>query len=414
MIAHSRPATAADAVRWLRSASAVRARCNSVFEGCRRGGLDHFMLDERRFDAAADCVIETMRAAYGEFDIPLHSRWRHFSVGGVDRWGQLRARLGDASRDEVARTAIELAVVSVLLDAGAGPLWRYKEPATGATFARSEGLAIATFHLFASGVLSARPGAIRADAATLVTIDAARLAQAFQAGPDNPLLGIEGRAAILNRLGRAAASAPLLFGDEARIGNLYDALRGRAAGGRLEAATILATLLEALESLWPSSRCLDGRPLGDVWFHPAARTDDATDGLVPLHKLTQWLSYSLIEPLEEAGIGVTKLDALTGLAEYRNGGLFIDLGVLVPRHGRVLGSVHGVDSEIVVEWRALTVTCLDQVATRIRARLGLDAERLPLARILEGGTWRAGRRIAAALRPDGTPPIRVASDGTLF
>ena len=57
----------------------------------------------------------------------------------------------------------------------------------------------------------------------------------------------------------------------------------------------------------------------------------AGDGLVPLHKLSQWLAYSLIEPLIEAGFSITEIDGLTGLAEYRNGGLFIDAGVLVHR-----------------------------------------------------------------------------------
>ena len=60
-------------------------------------------------------------------------------------------------------------------------------------------------------------------------------------------------------------------------------------------------------------------------------TDDATSGLVPLHKLSQWLAYSLIEPLQQAGFTVADIDGLTGLAEYRNGGLFLDTGVLVLR-----------------------------------------------------------------------------------
>ena len=60
-------------------------------------------------------------------------------------------------------------------------------------------------------------------------------------------------------------------------------------------------------------------------------TADATSGLVPLHKLSQWLAYSLIEPLQTSGIGVTDIDGLTGLAEYRNGGLFVDTGVLAFR-----------------------------------------------------------------------------------
>jgi len=68
----------------------------------------------------------------------------------------------------------------------------------------------------------------------------------------------------------------------------------------------------------------------------------------------------------------------------------------------------------VVEWRALTVALLDQLAGLVRQRLGRDARQLPLPRILQGGTWAAGRAIARRLRPDGAPPLRVISDGTVF
>jgi len=105
---------------------------------------------------------------------------------------------------------------------------------------------------------------------------------------------------------------------------------------------------------------------------------------------------------------------LTGLAEYRNGGLFLDCGVIVPRDERLLGRRLSVEEEPVVEWRALTVALLDRLAAALRLRLGLDAETLPLAKVLEGGTWAAGRRIARERRPDGAPPLTIASDGTVF
>jgi hypothetical protein len=57
---------------------------------------------------------------------------------------------------------------------------------------------------------------------------------------------------------------------------------------------------------------------------------------------------------------------------------------------------------------------LDRIAPMVRERLGVSAEAFPLARVLEGGTWAAGRRIAASLRADGGPPLKVISDGTVF
>ncbi len=143
-------------------------------------------------------------------------------------------------------------------------------------------------------------------------------------------------------------------------------------------------------------------------------TVDATSGLMPLHKLSQWLAYSLIEPLQTAGIRVTDIDGLTGLAEYRNGGLFVDNGVLAFRDAEDAQREHEVASSLVVEWRALTVALLDCVADGLRHRLRLDATSLPLAKILEGGTWAAGRLLARERRADVSPPVKVISDGTVF
>ena len=111
---------------------------------------------------------------------------------------------------------------------------------------------------------------------------------------------------------------------------------------------------------------------------------------------------------------MTDLDGLTGLAEYRNGGLFLDCGVIELRDPALKDRTLDPFGEPVVEWRALTVALLDRLAAAVRDRLGKSAADLPLAAVLEGGSWAAGREIASELRPDGRPPLSVASDGTLF
>ena len=320
------------------------------------------------------------------------------------------------AREELARTRFDLVVTSVLLDAGAGDAWRYVEPATGEAYARSEGLALASLDLFRSGALSADPARpLRADAQALIRLDERTLASAFQVAEKNPLVALTGRCRLLNQLGEALIEKPGIFGTDApRIGGLFDHLAREARDGRLPAPEVLAAVLEALGDIWPGRIALAGKNLGDVGRHPAAEADDVTSGLVPFHKLSQWLAYSLIEPLELAGIKVIGLDELTALAEYRNGGLLIDLGVLRPKHAGVLGEAHAGTSEVVVEWRALTIALIDRLAERIRTKCGLTTEQLPLAKVLEGGTWAAGRRIARELRPGGGPPLQLASDGTLF
>jgi hypothetical protein len=402
-----------NAARWLLTAGAVRERAHALLARVERGESAHFTLSPERMDAVVDTVLAVMRERYPTMDVPFHSRWRHFEVGGVDRWTRVAATL-NADAHERARMRFDLAVVSVLLDAGAGPHWSYRE-AGGATFTRSEGLGVASFDLFAAGLFSSDPAQpLRCDAAALAALTADQLAVGMQVRPDNPLTGLEGRADLLNRLGRTLSADAAHFGSPGRIGHLYDAMRHEAVAGRIAAARMLEIVLAALGPIWPGRHALAGVPLGDAWPHAAFAPDDRGHGLVPLHKLSQWLTYSLIEPLQEAGITVEALDGLTGLAEYRNGGLLLDAGLLVPRDPGLATRVLPADAEAVVEWRSLTVALLDRVADALRARLGLDAASLPLARVLEGGTWAAGRVLARRLRADGGPPLAIASDGTLF
>jgi hypothetical protein len=407
------PTGAAAPLAKLRNAAAVRERCSLVHDWVAAGRSQHFTLDEQRLADVARYVAGVTRTAYPDLKIPPHSRWRHFSAGGIDRWPSIAQKIGGASVSERARAAIDLATVSVLLDAGAGDRWRYREQATGLVLARSEGLAIASLDMFAAGVFSSDPTQpLRADVAALKSIDAATLAQCFQVDAGNPLIGLDHRAALLRRLGQALEARPDLFGSNGRPCHLADHLAQFHRDGRVPATEVLNTLLESLSSIWPSGLVIDGVSVGDAGRHPAVRTGDATDGIVPFHKLSQWLTYSLIEPLAIAGLTVVDLDGLTGLPEYRNGGLLIDLGVIRPR--RPIETPQEVSSELVVEWRALTVTLLDKLLAPVRQQLGLGAT-FALPHLLQGGTWSAGRKVALELRPpNGPSPISLATDGTVF
>lgn len=405
------------AVVELRDPATIRARCQRVLAAARDDALTHFRFDPSQLDDAAKRVVQQIWAAYPDLQIPYHSRWRHFAVGGVDRAALLDERLtaAGADRHERARARFDLTVTSVLLDAGAGPDWSYAEADSGRTFDRSEGLAVASFHMFLAGAFSgdaARP--LQADAAGLRAVNADTVGAAFQVDAQNPLVGLEGRASLITKLGDAIAASPALFGDAPRVGNLYDHLIAQADDARLPAAAVLAAVLEGFGPIWPGRVELDGENLGDVWPHPAAGGEGPGAGLVPFHKLSQWLTYSLLEPLEWAGITIVDLDALTGLPEYRNGGLLVDTGVLALKDPAAAEQAHLPGSELIVEWRALTVALLDALAVKVRALLDVDAEAFPLAKVLEGGTWATGRAVARELRPGGGPPIRIQSDGTVF
>ena len=409
-------------LRELRSTAAVRTRAHALLARARAGQSAWFTVDDSAIDGAAQLVAEVTRDRYGDRAIPYHSRWRHFEAGGIDRRAELDALLGPIDAAERARTQIDLTVVSVLLDAGAGADWRYLEAESGQHFARSEGLGVASLRAFTAGLFSSEAGTpLRVDAAGLRAVTTDALARAFQVSANNPLVGLEGRVTLLRRLGDALASQPAVFPDVARPGALFDRL---CAGGQIgvaahavphvQAHDVLVALLDTLSEVWPApNRLSDGTALGDCWRFAAARGEGASDGWMPFHKLSQWLSYSLLEPFEWAGIAVTGLDALTGLPEYRNGGLLLDAGVLRPKDAATLAQTWQVGDDFIIEWRALTVALLDELAPRVRAILGRSETEMPLACVLEGGTWAAGRVLAQRLR-GGLPPVNLSSDATVF
>ena len=156
---------------------------------------------------------------------------------------------------ERARAEFDLAMVSVLLDAGAGPSWRYRDPLTGSKIGRSEGLALASLEMFVRGAFSARVDEpLRADAAALERLTVADLRSGFQIANDNPLVGLEGRVELLRRLGERVSASPAMFAsnDTPRPGGLFDHLVATADRGSIAATTILSELLRRLGPIWPS------------------------------------------------------------------------------------------------------------------------------------------------------------------
>ena len=569
-----------DPLAVLRRPSTIRRRCAAIARAVDEGRSPHFRIDRSRLQSTAELVVQVMRERYPDGRIPPHSRWRQFEAGGVDRRAELDALLSGRSPAERARAHFDLVVPSVLLDAGAGAAWRYREHAetadslalpvqrrrtddllalldrvgatprgagaarakaavastadaaavaaprpspgngpaadataaagptaapeaapkaapdaapdkatgaapaeapvedpaaapsaapaadpatastatpdtaptvsspasvpasvsasapaaapaqtssvkpaavTGPTLARSEGLAVASFRAFVGGVFSASADdPLRSDALTLHLLDAAALRDVFQVSTSNPLVGLDGRAGLLSRLGDALRAEADRGGGEARPGLLFDRITEGGKRTEVSASELLALVLRVLAPVWTSGPRIVGLPAGDVWPHHWAGHDDgdgridrSTPGFVPFHKLSQWLVYSLLEPLQWAGVQVQGVEELTGLPEYRNGGLLIDTGVIVPRHALDAQRSWKPAEEMVIEWRALTVVLLDELAELVRGQLGMDAAQLPLACVLEGGTWAAGRQLANERR-EGAPPFKIDSDGTVF
>lgn len=389
-------------LNFILSPECIREGAQKIFSDT-KDGKTHFHYDESKFSPTVDFVMETIKENYPKLDIPFHSRWGHFRPGGVDRSKWLEEKIRDKDKLEVARIKWDLVIPSVLLDAGAGPKWKYHEEATGKDFNRSEGLGVASYYMFMSGDFSS-DGTLKTDSEGLKKITPAMIEKGFQVSAENPLVGVEGRAKLLQNLGSALENKT--FFKDGRPGNLIDYLL-KTHGEKLTAPQILRGVLDALGPIWPGRESLDGVNLGDVWKHSRL-------GLVAFHKLSQWMTYSLIEPLLDAGIEVTGVEKLTGLAEYRNGGLLLDSGLISFKNAEEGKKAWAPESDLIIEWRALTVYLLDKIGAEVQSRLGKNPADFPLAKVLEGGTWWAGRRIAKQKRDDGGPPLNIISDGTVF
>ena len=387
----------------------MRQRCGWFLDAARAGTLPHFALDETALDRCAQLVADETRRNYPDLSVPYHSRWRHFETPHGDLARVLPGSV-ESSDEERCRAALDLVFISVLLDAGAGSSWQYHDRETGSVYQRSEGLAVASVRMFAAGLFSSDPGQpCQVDAAALDALDVGRLGRGLQVDGDNDLPGLAGRVDLLKRLGKVLAAVSAGPGQRPA-----DLVLDAIGSGSVNADALLGHLLQQLNPIWPQGLSLDGAALGDVARHSLARSAGSGDGLVPFHKLSQWLAYSLIEPLAWGGIEVTELDGLTGLAEYRNGGLFIDAGVIHPLDPSLAERPLTVDAEPVVEWRALTVALLDALAPRVRDRLGVTRDQFPLACLLQGGSWSTGRRLAQERHPDAPPPLNLQLTGTVF
>lgn len=440
-----KPNADADPVAYLKSLYAVRERSNAVF--ARRKELKHFSYNEMALQNVVRFVLSILKRDFGTDyrSIPPHGRWQHFEVGGRKRVDELISSWGgEIDQLERARRVVDLVMVSVLLDAGAGNKWSYKA-SNGRMYRRSEGIAVASLEMFTAGLFSSDPATpSRVDTKGLLAITPEKLSEALQIKPHNPMSGLDGRAALLSRLSHALGLSPEMFGEEGRPGNLVDYLRSHPTTkqGPGDSATVLlpvlwTVLLDGLSSIWPVGRThLEGKSLGDAWPSQSLPQAPAHASIVPFHKLTQWLAYSIVQALERlTSLRFAGKELLTGLPEYRNGGLFIDLGVLTLKlpdkergeeRFKALADAGGQSSEVVptfdasddviVEWRAMTICLLDRVHKDVNRALGLNgANELTLPQVLEAGTWKAGREIAEVQRPNTRgSPTGIVSDGTVF
>eukprot|EP00455_Lapot_gusevi_P029443 TRINITY_DN3152_c0_g1_i4.p2 TRINITY_DN3152_c0_g1~~TRINITY_DN3152_c0_g1_i4.p2 ORF type:complete len:772 (+),score=315.78 TRINITY_DN3152_c0_g1_i4:58-2373(+) len=410
---HTENISSDDISQRLRQPDSIRHQCQRIYALAEQDNCRHFTLHKEKLPEVVAMVCDVIRRNYPDLNIPHHSRLRHFEAGGIDR---LTPLLNSWRCDQVekVRRVIDLITISVLLDAGAGPEWKYVD-AEGNAYTRSEGLAVASVAMFEEGLFSSDPAMPhRVNSMALKNLQVSQLIRGFQVNSHNQMVGLEGRTTLLQRLGQALEDNPDFFGYEiVRPGNMVDALLRQAQNNHVSIRALWSIIVDGFASIWPAT--LSGVRRGDIWVYPPLKQiREPGSDMIPFHKLPQWLMFSILEPVSWIGLEFDDLNVLTGLAEYRNGGLFVDTGVLELRNPNSTLMTFPVGSELIVEWRALTICLLDLVADAVRREFGKTEAEWPISKILQGGTWAAGREIAKSKRADASPPIVLRSDGTVF
>jgi hypothetical protein len=121
---------------------------------------------------------------------------------------------------EQTRRLIDLFLVSVLLDAGAGTKWKYTSKENGRIYRRSEGLAVASLEMFKAGLFSSNASQpCQVDSAGLKKLNVTLMADGLQVSDDNPIEGLQGRTGLLMRLADALQNTEV-FGADGRPGNM--------------------------------------------------------------------------------------------------------------------------------------------------------------------------------------------------
>lgn len=399
---------------YLLTLDAVRKESQRLWNHILTGASAYWSYDESRLAPLVDKLVQEIRTNYPDLEVPYHSRWRHYEILETDPLRFISELFIDFPQEEArlqkARALFEIAIISVLLDAGAGDLWSYKDPDSGKKLNRSEGLAFASLELYRRGFLGQKGAKFpTVDPMSLESLSFDMFAQTFQISASNPLMGDRQRFNLLKSLEQVMLSQREIFerSGELRLGHFFDFILEKSTSFLLRADCLVEHLLVIFGSIWPGRLQEGGFSLGDTWH-------DGLGRLVPFHKLTQWLAYSLWEPLEDYGIKLEAKASMTALAEYRNGGLLIDEGLLKSKDSALLHSLPEASAPLVVEWRAATIVLVDLLAEKVRQELKRDLEAFPLAKVLQGGTWSLGRKVAYAKRPGGGSPLALKADGTVF
>ena len=359
----------------------ARAALNVTRRNVATGAWFHFHIDRLRvWTHAAALVAVVTRRRYPDLNVPCHQPLATLRGGRRRSQGRVRSRTRRTQRRRY-RTRPHRP------DRGERPAGRRRRSRPGVLSETRIRAALRALGGFGGRKLSRvharrvfrpeRDDPLRVNAEVLAATDATSLANEFRAERTSVDRARRSRS-LLRRLGAALITQRDVFGDRARPGALFDTLHGSTGTrGAAHAPALLEVARRAWADLAHRKRSRRRVPRRCVASSACGRQrHDGGLGSVP-----QAVAVARLFAARTARMGRyrhVRPRTAHRAAQYRNGGLLLDTGVLQFLDVADSRRTWGVGDEIIVEWRALTVTLLDELAPLCTCTSGrsIDAPRL--------------------------------------
>ena len=278
---------------------------------------------------------------------------------------------------------------------------------TNTKHSRSEGIAIAIYDMFVSGFFSSSiKNKYQVNSSILTYLRFRIFSEKFQNTINNSIIGIKNRHSLLINLGKTLKKNKL-----SRPSDFFDKYN---INDTISVKELWNFIVNDFKDIWNIYNKDDKETIGDIWTHPYLKIPCIEKSeLMPFHKISQWIIYSLIDVIKNYGnYKITDTMILSALPEYRNAGLLLEYQVITPKNRLAFSKIYTIKDTFVVELRGLTIAILEYLLNDINSERSIE-EKYSMSEFLENGSWSLGREIAYK-KNNGDLPINLILEGNYF
>lgn len=364
----------------------VRSRCNELFGHIANGKSAMIQVNGLAVNKVAKQIARSMSCSIE------HSTVYRFN--GVNKLKvSNRLIVGDyldTIREPLKRlrTHLEIATLFSLLNISRTGNWTYEDKLSGEKFTGAEGVALAFFRAYQTGVFGGtHDGIANVNYKAIRKIDRKAFADILQLSPSNRLDAANGRFSLLGRLGEAMEKHREVFeidGDSS-LGLLADFCISISSYRKLPVNSVFKIVLYAFQNVWTGKHIMGSYNLGDTEDYFSMNKVQAVNYLIPFHSSAQNLCYSYISAFEKFGIRITELNDLSPVVAGKLIKLLFEQGVITWKPRSFPSIKYNHHATVAVEMRACASVIYEMIATDVRMLLKQSRSQLPINKIVEQG-----------------------------